>query len=268
MTLVLPGIIASALYIISASIQYVALKRGTASRRVPVIAVGIVGLVLHGVVTVQEVYTENGINLALFPMLCLVFFAVCAMLLLSSLRRRVENLLIGIFPLAAAVILASLIAHDTYVPRTVVSQGFVWHIVLSVVAYGLLTIAALQAALLSFGDYELRHRRLGVMKMMPPLQTMEGLLFELLWAGLLFLSASIATGFIYLRTGESAAPGLIHHTVITMAAWAVFAILLWGRYQLGWRGQTASRWALSGFALLVVGYFGSKFVIEVVLTRV
>ncbi|MGI9322793.1 MAG: cytochrome c biogenesis protein CcsA, partial [Pseudomonadales bacterium] len=60
---------------------------------------------------------------------------------------------------------------------------------------------------------------------------------------------------------------LIHHTVITLAAWLVFAVLMWGRYQLGWRGALASRWVLCGFVLLALGYFGSKLVLELILGR-
>jgi len=90
-------------------------------------------------------------------------------------------------------------------------------------------------------------------------------LFELLTAGLVFLSLSIVTGFIYLA--DLSQSGLVHHTFITMAAWIVFAVLIWGRYQLGWRGSLASRWTLAGFALLLLGYFGSKIVLEVILTR-
>ena len=35
----------------------------------------------------------------------------------------------------------------------------------------------------------------------------------------------------------------------------------------GWRGRTAAYWTLGGFALLVLGYFGSKLVLEVLLKR-
>ena len=98
---------------------------------------------------------------------------------------------------------------------------------------------------------------------MPPLQTMEQLMFEMLWAGLVFLTLSIASGFFFLE--DISGPGLIHHTVITLAAWLVFSVLMWGRHQLGWRGAIASRWTLTGFVLLVVGYFGSKVVLEVIL---
>ena len=60
---------------------------------------------------------------------------------------------------------------------------------------------------------------------------------------------------------------LVHKTALTIVAWILFSILLWGRYKLGWRSQTAVRFTLAGFALLMLAYFGSKLVLELVLQR-
>ena len=60
---------------------------------------------------------------------------------------------------------------------------------------------------------------------------------------------------------------LVHKTVLTIIAWILFSILLWGRHQLGWRSQTAVRFTLAGFAMLMLAYFGSKMVLELVLQR-
>ena len=148
-------------------------------------------------------------------------------------------------------------------PRQDVTGGIFSHIALSIIAYSLLTIAATQALLLSFGDNMLRHHQLIILRNLPPLETMEHLMFEMIWAGLVFLTLSIGSGFIFIA--DFSEPGLVHHTAITLAAWIVFMVLAWGRYQLGWRGAIASRWTLFGFVLLVLGYFGSKLVIEIIL---
>jgi ABC-type uncharacterized transport system permease subunit len=58
-----------------------------------------------------------------------------------------------------------------------------------------------------------------------------------------------------------------HKTIFSLMAWLVFAVLLWGRHFSGWRGKLALRYTLSGFALLVLGYMGSRFVLEVILHR-
>ena len=61
---------------------------------------------------------------------------------------------------------------------------------------------------------------------------------------------------------------LSHKTVLSTISWIVFGILLWGRHQLGWRGKTANRWIITGFTFLLLAYFGSKFVLEIILDRV
>ena len=54
-------------------------------------------------------------------------------------------------------------------------------------------------------------------------------------------------------------------TVLSLVAWAFFAVLLYGRWRYGWRGRLAVRGALAGYALLVLAYFGSKLVLELIL---
>ncbi|HAK51366.1 MAG TPA: hypothetical protein DCM54_05600 [Gammaproteobacteria bacterium] len=256
------GLLAVLLYLVGTGLQFT--SKGDNKRIVT--RIGLAAVLFHGVTSYLGFYTDVGIDLGLYPMLSLTTFAVAAILCISSFRLPVESLFVVIFPVAVVSILLQLSIEGSYTPRDDISRGIGSHIVLSVFAYGLLSVAALQAAFLSFGNYELRHRKLEVVKKLPPLETMEALLFEMLGAGLVLLSLSILTGFIFLQ--DIGSPGLIHHTGITMAAWAVFAVLLWGRIKWGWRGAVASRWALSGFALLALGYFGSKLVLEVILGRV
>jgi ABC-type uncharacterized transport system permease subunit len=60
---------------------------------------------------------------------------------------------------------------------------------------------------------------------------------------------------------------LDHHTVLSILAWLIFGSLLLGRLRFGWRGKTATRWTIGGFIVLLLGYFGWKFVLEVLLNR-
>jgi ABC-type uncharacterized transport system permease subunit len=101
--------------------------------------------------------------------------------------------------------------------------------------------------------------------MLPPLQLMETMLFELIWVGVVLLTLSIASGILFLD--DIFAQSLVHKTTLTILAWLLFSILLWGRYQLGWRSQTAVRFTLAGFFTLMLGYFGSKLVLELILQR-
>jgi ABC-type uncharacterized transport system permease subunit len=101
------------------------------------------------------------------------------------------------------------------------------------------------------------------MRVLPPLQTMETLLFGLLWTGIIALTLAIISGFVFLD--DMFEQRVVHHTVLALSSWVLYGILLAGHRLFGWRGTTAVRWTLIAFGLLVLGYFGSKFVIEILL---
>jgi ABC-type uncharacterized transport system permease subunit len=263
MLIVIPAAIASLCYLAATFMQIQNILKGTQFTQVKIL--GAVAIILHGITTFQLFQVADGFNLGIYPMLSLMMLSIVAIVLISSFRRPVDNLFTVLFPIAMVTIVMELTLTSEYVPRSELSGGIFSHIALSIIAYSLLTIAAAHALLLSFGDNLLRNHSLVILRNMPPLETMEHLMFEMIWVGMIFLTLSIGSGFAFLENISS--PGLIHHTVITLAAWVVFTILMWGRYQLGWRGAIASRWTLCGFVLLVLGYFGSKVALELVLGR-
>lgn len=262
MSLVLPGIIASLCYIVATVMQARSVI-SNAEQGIWVRTLGGIAVLLHGFTVLRDLIGGTGFDLGLYPMLSLITLSIVAIVMISSLRRPVDNLFIVIFPLATLTLILELSLEGPTIATNDLPMGTVGHILLSIVAFGLLSIAAAQAALLSLGDNLLRNHRLAVLRNMPPLETMEQLMFEMVTWGLVFLTLSITSGFITLE--DISGPGLWHHTIITLLAWAVFIVLLWGRMQLGWRGAIASRWALSGFVLLALGYIGSKVVLEIIL---
>jgi ABC-type uncharacterized transport system permease subunit len=146
-------------------------------------------------------------------------------------------------------------------------KGIDLHIALSLVAYSVLMIAAFQAVLIAIADRQLRRKRpLRIMRLLPPLATMEVLLFQLLTVGLFLLTLGLLSGFMFVH--DLFAQHLVHKTVLSLLAWLVFAVLLWGRYLRGWRGRIAVRYTLAGFLLLAVGFFGSEVVLQLILKRV
>ncbi|UTF60561.1 inner membrane protein YpjD [Gilvimarinus sp. DA14] len=238
-------------------------KQLSAPRKPFLFALTAIALTLHMAGCYRLIMTPDGLALQLFGVLSLVFCCVNFIVLFSALRRPVQNLFLLLFPLTALAITAALLfkGQRTVLP---VTMGLASHVLLSVLAYSVLTIATLQALFLALQNYRLKHKRtLPPPQLMPPLQTMESLLFEILWAGQILLSASIVSGIIFLD--DIFAQHAVHKTVFTIIAWLIYSTLLWGRYKLGWRGYTAIRWTLVGFAMLMLAYFGSKLVLEFIL---
>jgi ABC-type uncharacterized transport system permease subunit len=219
-------------------------------------------VILHGVGVYHSVFEPNGLRFGIFILPTLFFWVINLLVLVSGLRKPLHSLFIFLFPLSSVAILSALFSGS---PVKAVDPALATHIVLALLAYGLFTIATLQALLLAFQNYQLKHKHAtGVVQLLPPLQTMEGLMFELLWAGEGVLTLLIISGLLY--TEDLAAQNQTHTLVFSVIAWLVYAILLWGRHRLGWRGKIAVRWTLGGFAALMLAYFGTQLVYQVVLT--
>jgi len=223
-------------------------------------------LALHAVVLYQTVVGAAGYELGFFNAASLIAWVMVAVVLVVSLVRPVQNLALFALPLAALTIALALLGTPAPTHPIGAELGIQVHIVFSVLAYGVLAIAACQSVLLAVQEHQLRHKggaRLA--RMLPPLQTQETTLFQLLGAGFFLLSLSLVSGIMFVQ--HMFAQHLAHKTVLSITAWAVFAVLLWGRWRFGWRGRTAIRWSLGGFVILALAYFGSKLVLEVLLGR-
>lgn len=228
---------------------------------------GAIAVVAHGVSAIGPIYTSHGIDLGFFRALSLSFWFICLIGILGNLRRPIETALALLFPLSSASILLAFALHGPDMSLAPLSGGVLTHIVLSILAYSTLSLCAFQAFVLALQERALKQRHLnGILSSLPPLMTMEGVLFELLWIGFLLLTAAIVTGVIYID--NLFAQHLVHKTVFSLIAWLIFAGLLWGHRKLGWRGYTAVRWTLAGFTALALAYFGTKLVLELILHRV
>jgi len=264
MTPLVPGIIAIALYLTGGALQLAGIARGRLPASNRVRALGFAATALHAVVAWQLVAGGGGVDLGFFHAASLFSLIMVVLPLLASFWRPTNALLIVLFPLAALALASALTLHAPGEPLPALPPGLLAHIALSVLAYATLTLAACQAVLLAWQEHRLRsHAALGSLQVLPPLQTMEAFLFELLWIGIALLTLAIASGMAFLE--DMFEQQVVHHTVLSLTSWAVFAALLWGRHRLGWRGPTATRWTLGGFVLLMLAYFGSKLVLELIL---
>lgn len=229
------------------------------------IGTAVIGLVAHGVGVYGISVTGNNFNFGIFSAFSLLFWVVNAIVLVSGLKKKLHNLFLLLFPLSAISILVSISLNNPEWQHSL-SYTIAAHVIPSLLAYSLLTIASLQALILAYQNHALKHKnRIANARLLPPLQTMESLLFELLWVGEILLTLAILSGFYFLE--DMFAQHLVHKTVFALSAWFIYALLLWGRHQMGWRGNKAIRWALAGFICLMLAYFGSKLVLEVILQR-
>jgi ABC-type uncharacterized transport system permease subunit len=258
---------AALLYLLATGLQLLHISQQRQQIDRNVFLLGLAALLCHALVAWDNLFYAGKLDLSFYKVSALIFLVVNLACVASLLRRPLQNLLVVLFPLSALSVLVSTFAPSSTTDLSSYSGGLLAHIGSSILAYAMLTLAAIQAGLVAVQEYHLKHKQTrGIIQVLPPLQLMETMLFELIWAGVVLLTLSIVTGILFVD--DFFAQHLVHKTVLTILAWVLFSILLWGRYQLGWRSQTAVRFTLAGFALLMLAYFGSKMVLELVLQRV
>jgi ABC-type uncharacterized transport system permease subunit len=224
------------------------------------------GLALHSTYTILIFQLQHDFNFSFFNTASLVALVIVLILLIASLDKPLEKLGVGIFPLAAVLLGLDMFYPEKSHPLVAHNWQMSVHILTSIIAYSLLNLAALQATLLSIQDNQLRsHHPRKIMLALPPMQAMETLLFQMIACGLLFLTISLISGFLFLD--DLFAQHLVHKTILSLFAWIIFSGLLLGRLRYGWRGKTAIRWTLIGFVLLLLAYFGSRLVKELILKK-
>jgi ABC-type uncharacterized transport system permease subunit len=262
---IVSGVAAMALYLLSFGLQMQSVKTGAARTQTDyrVLISGFAAAAAHILSAWTLMYRDATYHFGMTEISTLIFASIALLTMLSSARRPLGSLLLGVVPLAIVSIAISISITSAYPPQQL-SAGIAAHVILSIVAYSLFTLAALQSVFLAFQNYQLKHHHVAsVMRIFPALQDMERLLFELLWTAQILLSFAIAAGFFFVS--DFGAQGLAHKMFFSILAWIVFAVLLWGRHQLGWRGNTAIKGTLTGFVFLLLGFYGSKFVLEFLL---
>ena len=257
-------------YLTAALYQGLQLTKKVGQNPAAMIILSALAVSLHGYASLQWMLTDQGVTFSLISIITIIIFSVNCIALASSFKRQCQDCVLLLFPFSALILsiamtTISMKAKTPLLSSPVVSTQVGFHIFLSILSFSMLTIAAFQALFLALQEWRLRRKRFGNFpQIFPSLQTMESLLFETLWAGFGLLTLSLATGLIFFE--DLFAQHLAHKAFFSLFSWIFFAILLWGRHFRGWRGKTAVRWTLVGFGTLALAYWGTKFVLKVLLT--
>ena len=227
----------------------------------------LVPLALHGWLLYGGVFGGE-LRFGFAQALSVMMFLGVAVYWIESLFYSVEGMQPLVLPLAAAAVpLPALFPGLALSGSHAQATEFKLHLTLAMVAYGLFVIALLHATLMAVAERQLHRRGAVAFPHLPPLLTLETLLFRMIAAAFLFLTLTLITGIAFSETLFGRALSFDHKTVFAVLSWATFGLLLAGRWRYGWRGRTALRWTLTGFVMLLLAYVGSRFVLEVLLGR-
>ena len=225
-------------------------------------------LSLHGWTLYAGLFGAPDLRFGFAQALSAMTWLAVALVWFESFFYRLDGMEPLVLPLAAVAaplppLFPGLASSSTYAQ----AGAFKLHLALAMIAYGLFVIALLHAMLMAVSERQLHRKSNFSVMSLPPLLTLEKLLFRVIGAAFFFLTLTLATGIVFSETLFGRPLSADHKTVFAVLSWLTFGLLLLGRWLYGWRGRTATRWTLSGFVLLLLAYVGSRFVLEVVLQR-
>ncbi len=256
-----PAFAAIALYVLATGLLAAGLRRGGRSW----LPVAVAAILAHALEHALAWRATGGADMHFFAAISLVTLGMAALTSVVGARGRMASLGVVVFPLAALAVSGTWLQGPR--PPEPLDWRLQLHAWLALLAYATLAIAALLAVMLWLQERALSRREIhDWLRVLPPLVELETLLFRTIATGFVLLSATLLTGVLFVE--DLMAQHLAHKTVLSVLSWLVFGVLLLGRWRYGWRGRKAVHWTLAAMALLVLAFFGSKFVLELVLHRI
>lgn len=228
----------------------------------------LVALIAHGVSLRMAIFDGESMRFGFAIALSVILWLAIALYWIESFYARMEGLQVLGLPAASVAAMLPFIFSEAHVLTNAGSMAFRLHFLMAMLAYSLFTLAALHALLMAAAERGLHRGRISpLLAGLPPLLTMEALLFRLIHVAFVLLTLTLISGVFFSETLFGKALTFNHKTVFAILSWLIFAALLMGRHLRGWRGRVALRWTLAGFAALLLAYVGSRFVLEVILGR-
>lgn len=262
MTLLLP--INLMLYVLSAILLWRSLARTTSAPWLLLI-VPLAAIVTHAVVLWDYLNTDHFDHLNITTSLSTVALLLAALTLIRS--RRAGGLLLSpiIYVFAAVSVILMVISPANWGAQLSEAHGLVVHIVLSLIAYAVLSLATLYAIQLLYLNYLLKHHRTHALSgYLPPLMTVERYFFRLLSTGSALLLIAIISGFIFLN--DMFAQGQSHKTVLSLISFTLYVTVLYLHGVKRARGRALVITSVIASIILSLAYFGSRFVKDILLS--
>ena len=213
-----------------------------------------ISILAHGALLIFFIYEYQNLNL--FKLISLGCWMIAFLIYLGSFgKKNMQNLYLFIFPITSISFLFVIVFNK--------KQGFInlsnakeaIHIVLSTLMFSAICFSALLAGILTIQDRNLRKYHKGFTELLPSIESMENLLFEIIVTSFLLLTLILISSLFLFNPFFSG--NLLNKIILSFFAWIVLAILLRGRFYAGWRGQTATRWTFFGTSLILMIYVSS-----------
>lgn len=259
------AIVAILAYLVSASGLFLRLFNKLDKQTNLFLGVGVVAVLLHATYLFGafDLSHQHSYSLLLVCNIFSLFGSVLVLVFYSISKNLFAVPMVLLF--TAFVCLSNFVFANTNTHSALWTFETFLHISLALVSYGILTLATVLTYQYSFLANRLKHHDLSVLALpMPSLNSIENQIVGLLKVGSLSLAVSIVTGFLFMDNFLGS--GQAHKTILTIVSFLIFVAVILGHQKQGWRGKIVVSLTTLGVALLTLGYFGSRFIREVIIT--
>ncbi len=233
------------------------LQKNSGWRRMAILS-AVIALVSHAFALESRIIPGDGSvqNLSVLNVGSLVSLMICSVMTVVASKNRGWLLLPIVYAFALINLAFATFVPNEYITHLETTPGMMVHIGLSLFSYATLIIAALYAMQLAWIDYQLKNKKLAFSHEMPPLMVIERKMFHITQVGVVLLTLTLCTGLFYMNNLFSTEN--IDKAVLSIVAWFVYIVLLWGHYHQGWRGRRVVWFNVAGAGILTLAYFGSR----------
>ncbi len=257
------------LYLLASILLWFGLRGTTRFSGWPLSSLILPALLIHGFILYRTLSVGSTIHLSLGLTISIAGWVSAILYYILALRLKSWELGLVVLPATSLTLIAGSALMDNTLVTIQFSRDILWHIALAVPTYAVMCTAFAQAILLILQDRQL-HRPLTRKQMtgLPAIQTMETSLFWLTTTGFLLMTMNLVSGAYSSLILHDQTSIFTHHIIFSIIAWACFGSLVAGRLLAGWRGGIAARWTVAAFFILLLAYFGTRFVREFLLVSI
>jgi ABC-type uncharacterized transport system permease subunit len=262
------NVLAALIYAIAAFLLLRDLDRSQGRAPAAVVALLLIGAGCHAFALATELFGGPTVNLGLGTAMSVASWVVMVLYLIALARQPLATLGLIVIPYVIIDVVLTTFWTGPPMPLAHLGPRAIAHTLISVVAFGLLALAFCLAVVLLLQEWHLQNKRQGsFFHSLPALQTMERVLFQIIGIGFTLLTIALVSGVLFSNELFGRPFLFNHHVVLSIIAWVCFGGLLAGRAIRGLRGRAASIWTIVSFFVLTLGYFGTRFVLEILLNR-
>ena len=225
-----------------------------------------IGLITHALLIYNHIFNQ-GVDLSFANSTLLLSWIIVLIYLLLNRKSKYQGLEIFTLIPALVIVLVFPLIQPDHQSIQYYSLSASIHIVIAMLGYGLLAFGSIFSLFLLLFEKSLHAetKNSSIISSSEPLLNVERKLFQIYWVGFIFLTFTLFSSLFFSNYIFGQSLDWNHKTIFTILAWLSYALVLFGRFQFGWRGKKSIMISLLAFAFLILAYLGTKFVVEIVL---